>query len=666
MKNLKSTKLAVLIISAALIIAGIVGITASAEGTTPSLEIYSKNLSYGGTISIAFAVDAQNVDASAVELLVYKNEPTEDAVADYTISSSEATTVHDREALVFLTPGIAAKDMTQEIYVKAHAVVDGVDVYSELERYSVAEYAYDMQYRSKINDNFISLGAALLEVGEQIQTLLPYNVDSSPKDFYYVAAEGGTVDGKYAAGLFKAGDSITLNYTGEIPEGKRAVWVSGGTKVSNGKTISAAAHAVYEIAFEESYDVYTPGAFYNDASKEGTRYADEIVAAGAGTTVGIANNALGNFATGTTYVIETDFTFNGGTPVKATDMNAAFLGLQMNDNIHNDDMFVWAYVTYLDTEGSGVSILGAELLKNVTYNLRFEYTVGDGSSTSADYLASCLKFYVNGVEIEYAKSLLSIGNRASAGSDKTFWGLAIKNRNSSYNSSDLSITFDNSFISPKAALPDGQIETYYAKNSIDGTRYSYDEGTGGVATYDTHDSNGGNYGAVTNVNGALNVANNPRWYGFAFLNKDYVANTTYTAGTQFVFEADVTLNSYTGVTEANPAFIGFFGEATDTLDNNYMYSSVHATYDFTGNELGIFGAKIGTGKTVKVTLVYTVGGSAVEVYADGSLVGTASCGSGTNFYGFGFYVRGTAGTTDMTKGLDMTFDNVFLGVIEAE
>ena len=67
--------------------------------------------------------------------------------ADYAVDAFEATIVHDRAALVFLTPGIAAKDMTKQIYVKAHAVVDGVDVYSETERYSIAEYAYDMQYR---------------------------------------------------------------------------------------------------------------------------------------------------------------------------------------------------------------------------------------------------------------------------------------------------------------------------------------------------------------------------------------------------------------------------------------------------------------------------------------------------------------------------------------
>lgn len=679
MKTLKSTKLIALLISAVLLIATIAGISASAEEGTPSLEIFSKNLSYGGTISIAFAVDAENIDSKDVELLVYTSEPTEDSEAAHVVKTSEVSTVHEREALVFLTPGIASKDMTKQIYVKAHAVVDGKDVYSETERYSVAEYAYDMQYRSKINENFIKLGAALLEVGEQIQTLLPHNVDNSPLDFYYVCAEEGTVDGKYSAGLFKKGEDVTLNYTGVTPAGKTAYWTYGDVRVSNGATIKASAHAVYEVAFEDSYDTYVPGAFYNDKSKEGTRYADATAIDGAGKTAGIANNALGTFKVGTTYVVETDFTFNGGKPA-TSDVNAAFFGLQMSDELHNDNMFMWAYVKYLDSEGNAVSYLGAELLKGVTYNLRFEYTVGDGNyptgssaantATRADYLASCLKFFVNGVEIKQDLSqYLYMGNDAYAAtaSDRSFWGIALKTRSASYNSSDISFTLDNTFIAPKAALPDGQIESYYENTFIDGSRYSFDEGTDGVAIYDAHGNNAGQYGSLVNLDGALNLTRGPRWYGFAFLNSDYTASKAYAEGTQFVFEADITLNSYTGVTETSPAFLGFFGEQNTTLTNNQMYTAgIYTGYDFTANTISIFGAKVGTGKTVKVTLVYTVGGSTVDVYADGSFVCTSNCGSGTNFYGFGFYVRGGAGTNDTTLGLNMTFDNVFVGVIEAK
>jgi hypothetical protein len=274
------------------------------------------------------------------------------------------------------------------------------------------------------------------------------------------------------------------------------------------------------------------------------------------------------------------------------------------------------------------------------------------------------------VEIDYSEmpTNIAMGNRAyaNAGSDRRFWGLAIKSRSSSYTTNDFSVTFDNIFISPKAALPDGQIEPFYANTAIAGTRYSFDEGTDGVAVYNTHGNNNKKYGALTNVKGALNVGNDPRWYGFAFVNKDYTAKASYKVGTKFVFEADVTLNGYKGVTEVDPAFVGFFGES-GTLSNNQMFkTTVYSSYDFTANELDIFGAKVGTGETVKVTLVYTVGGTTVDVYENGTFIGKANCGSGTNFYGFGFYVRGTAGTDVMTDGLDMTFDNVFVGVIEAK
>ena len=72
----KALKIVTLVLSFALIRGLAIGISVGAEDeNAPSLKIISKNLSYGGTISIAFAVDAQNVGDSAVSLLVYDSEP---------------------------------------------------------------------------------------------------------------------------------------------------------------------------------------------------------------------------------------------------------------------------------------------------------------------------------------------------------------------------------------------------------------------------------------------------------------------------------------------------------------------------------------------------------------------------------------------------------------
>lgn len=678
MKNLKFTRLAVLLLSVALLIAGIVGITASADKSAPSLEIFSKNLSYGGTISIAFAVDAQNVDADAVELLVYKSEPTEGSTPNHTVKTYEVSTVYEREALVFLTPGIAAKDMTQEIYVKAHAVVNGVDVYSETERYSIAEYAFDMQFRSKINENFIKLGAALLEVGEQIQTLLEYNVNNSPMDLVYISVEEGTVDGKYSSGLFKKGEDVTLTYNGTAPEGKVAIWDSEAGSVKNGVAFKAESHAFYTAKFQ---DKHVPGVYYGDSTKDGTRYDDAMTATGADALLGISNNAYAEFEPGATYIVETDFTYNGGT---YKSQYPAFFGFQATNALDNKNMFFGTYIEYPYENASTVSILGAELTKGVTYNIRFEYTVGAGdyttgsgtgaSASQKEYIRSCLKFFVNGKEIELPDDAdLMIGQnlRDSANADRRFWGLGLKVRSSTYASSDFSVTFDNTYIAPKATVT-ADIDSYYANKKFTGARldFSESEDLDGIVVDSSHTSNEGR-GSATIVDGALKIANNPAWYGLLFKNPTYSPSTSYANGTKYIFEADITYNGGASkhATDKGAAFVGFVTREYGTdIRNTDMAGSTHAKYENSDALLDLFGADFANGATHKLTVVYTVGTrGSIEVYID--LVGLGSYSltdsasvADTVCAGFGFYFRGT----NYTDQLELTFDNVFVGVIEAE
>ena len=201
--KIKNAKIITLILALAMIVGAAIGISTSADNTaTPSLDIVSKNLSYGGTISIAFAVDAKNVGEGEVSLHVYDSEPaSETAEPAYTVASSLKQNVYGTECLVFFTKGIAVKDMPDVIYVRASVEVGGVTYYSELERYSVAEYAYDVQYRSDLGDDFVKIGEYLVGLGDKIQTVLPHDKDNKPSDFLYAAVEDGTLDGKYNSGL---------------------------------------------------------------------------------------------------------------------------------------------------------------------------------------------------------------------------------------------------------------------------------------------------------------------------------------------------------------------------------------------------------------------------------------------------------------------------------
>jgi len=685
----KHFKIITLILSLAVLVAGIVGVTAMASEEEPSLKIFSKNLSYGGTISIAFAVEANGID-EGVELLVYENEPaTLDEAPDAVVSSYKIMNVRGKDALVFLTPGIPAKNMTDQVYAVARASDgNGGYIYSGIERYSVAEYAYDVMYYSKLGTEYTELANTLLDLGTQIQNLLPHNVDSDPRDFYYVSmydqSVGYALDGNYSAGIYKKGDTLTLpeEYLGEVPEGKTFDgWIStlNGTTVTadKGETVTVSSHALYQPSFK--FAPATPGTgYYYSGDTEGTRYdftttgVDKVngnkVVDGAIQVDGtynretfIANNYTSTFPAGTTYIFEADITYKGGAPIKTDDLAFAYVGFTYSESAtHNDNHYNMTAMYFTDAEGTAMMWNDVVFEKNITYNVRLEYVAGEGT----------YKFYVNNELVKSGDA--TNGGKYVEGSDLTFAGYCFYSRSSSSYVKSLDMTIDNVFLAPKGALPEGQIESYY-ETATTGTKLSFDTDGDmtGVITDNTHGSNGGKYGAVTVKDGKLTVANNPAWYSLAFENAGFDAGKTYANGTKFVFEADITMNGGSSSSTSGAAFAGFFAKTSTTYRNGDMLGYTYMTYaanesNSAVNDLNLFGAILTNGVARKVTFVYTVGSkTSLEVYVDGVQIanGTVtSNGADTNFHAFGFYFRGTDYTTD----LSMTFDNVYLGIFEAE
>ena len=706
MKMNKLTKLITVLLSVALLIGSALCIGASATDAEPSVEITAKNLSYGGKISIAFAVKTANTD-NAPELLVYKSEPAStDTAADYTVTEYTEKTVKGESALVFLTPGIAPSNMNTAIYARARVATDGGYAYSELVRYSITEYAYEVQYNADVDEAFSDFGATLITYGTQLAGLLG-EADTPAAKKYVAIADGyeGTVDGKYSSGIFASGETINLVFNGTVPEGMEntGMWKNElDSSIVSGENLSATSHGVYSPVFAPKY---VAGEYFN-GTQEGTRedFADanlnlpitggtvsdgSLVFSGNGGHA-IGNNMSATFEKGTKYVFEADFTYNGGAAKDFdSDNKLAFIGLLNNDSeIKDSNMFAFGYIHLLDEEGSSISLLGATIEKDKKYNIRLEYTVGDGDigssfATWGDYVRNNMKFYVNGVEQTLpANDAMGIGaNVRSSGSDKTFYGFGIFTRNSSYVES-FDITMDNVYVGPVGTLPDNVIESYY-ETATTGSKYDFStDDTSMLSIYNAHSSNGGQYGSLTAANGVLTLAGNPRWYGFAFENGDYDSSKTYAAGTKYVFEADIAyLGGSTTKTAAgnnaylSPSFVGLFPASGTSYTNGQMSSYCYANYadgkTATAGEQSnfqLFGVDFTKGEAAKkLTVVYTVGAkTSVDIFVDlvqvASYTLTSGSNADTNFYGFGFYIRGDSYTTD----LSLTFDNVYVGVIEAE
>ena len=246
MKNSKLTKIFVLVITLALALGAVIGITAQAEDTsaaTTTPTIIGKNIAYKGSFNLMFAVDESTASASSQLELYAKNEETGELeiIGTYDHAGVETPTINGEAtpAYVFTTGGIPAKYMAKNYYAK---VVDsGNGTESAVIRYSVAEYLYERLYVDNIisatpsdvkalNEDYVRKNFYLniLEFGASAEDLLfNYNtdengsydeaddIDSFVTDANYVAVVGGTVDGTYSAGAYPKGTILTLNYTEE-------------------------------------------------------------------------------------------------------------------------------------------------------------------------------------------------------------------------------------------------------------------------------------------------------------------------------------------------------------------------------------------------------------------------------------------------------------------
>ncbi|MBO5009775.1 MAG: hypothetical protein J6D20_03630 [Clostridia bacterium] len=406
------------------------------------------------------------------------------------------------------------------------------------------------------------------------------------------------------------------------------------------------------------------------------------------------DTAQSKYAVGTTYYFEADLTFAGGAPT-GNDLNAAFIGLLSNKtSLKNGNMFAYGYISYTDTEGSGITVFGAPLEKGKTYRIRIEYTVGDGLYNSSswqdrfNYASSGFKFYVDGTEAaSINKDVFNIGLTTYA-SDRSFVGLGIYTRGGK--SDGLELDFDNIKVGsqapdttvpgydpdPEPPLPEypdipEADKTYYGNSYYTGTRYHFTTATSyGIAEYKGSTTGGGKYEIA---DGSFIVSDDPTWYGIGFKNDRYNKDTVYENGTVYVFETDFTYLGGRNMSSSDlgAAFVGFIGAETDVIKNDNMFAHSFLKYkgvDYNGDgdqdSLSLFGAELAIGVTYNLRAEYTVGGGFIfyvngEKQAEFDLTATKGL-SDTNFWGFGFYFRGTG----YTRGLEVKFDNVFVGVTD--
>lgn len=224
MKNTKTLKLLVMVLSLVLLMSAAIAVAVSAA-EDDTYAIKSINISHDDSIMVLMAVDAVGVDPATIEV-------------KYTIGNGEAKTAKyyknvaiyknlgdETEYPVFYTEGIPMKDMGEDVRAEAHKVgtTPAAPQYKET---GVSTYLFTKLYA----ENYISategedlgrknLYLNLLSYGAQAQKVLWNNKHPEAQrtlvtDIIPVFVEGATVNGK--AGLVKLdkADYLDLKYTG--------------------------------------------------------------------------------------------------------------------------------------------------------------------------------------------------------------------------------------------------------------------------------------------------------------------------------------------------------------------------------------------------------------------------------------------------------------------
>lgn len=324
MKNTKSLKIALLVISAALLLGAAVGITASAAEETSAPVVYSQNVEYGGNYALMYAITAESVTGETVSLAVYDNaECAGNPVWSKAVAATEANqeTVKGKACYVFTTNGIAAKNMDVQYYVKVTAA-NGETV----KRYSVAEYLYERLYKNGIASSTeegdikrAELYNTILLYGKQAQDVLfNYNTDENGElittddrstfvtdmKYVFVVDDAGTINGSYAPSIILKGNEATfvandtsVNWYLINPETETLIG-----SIASGDSFTVNSH----VRVDNSFEIRGSGLYVDSAINYTNATHDSLIASGkmyANTSWKIGTNGIGTNRT---------LTFNDG------------------------------------------------------------------------------------------------------------------------------------------------------------------------------------------------------------------------------------------------------------------------------------------------------------------------------------------------------------------
>ena len=211
MKKLNFKALTSLVLVVAILTGVFATLSVFADTATPTANIAYKNLTYGSSLKLMYAVTTDNVlPTDEVKVVICDAEGN---VIENTVKSAEKEIVNEIECDIFTSErGVAPQNIDTYVYAKAQVVRGGEVVYeSAAVRYSVLEYLYTVLTTT---ENLAAEKKAMYE------TLLAYanaadvalngtEEGNRIADYKYVRIENGTLDGTHTAGTYLKGTALS-------------------------------------------------------------------------------------------------------------------------------------------------------------------------------------------------------------------------------------------------------------------------------------------------------------------------------------------------------------------------------------------------------------------------------------------------------------------------
>lgn len=201
----------------------------AAENTEePQITLVGANVSLKDSVNIVYAAAVKGYDYTKykTKLLVWKTPQAEYTKknCDVVVDSSYHAALGSYSCDMFYY-GMPAKNIVDQLYVRAYVEIDGKEYYSGTTKYSLLEYLYDQLAKSGLTEYQKRMYEAVLKYGGRAQDLFDYLRNRRADDtFYSIHVENGTFADGFTRGMFLENEEVVMK-ANAAPEGKKfAYW----------------------------------------------------------------------------------------------------------------------------------------------------------------------------------------------------------------------------------------------------------------------------------------------------------------------------------------------------------------------------------------------------------------------------------------------------------